>query len=102
VDGSFIYGIGNALMEDLDVQDGKVTTLSLGEYKLPCEMDVPPLRTVIVPTDIGPGPFGAKAAGESVNAGVSPAIANAVYDAVGARVKTLPISAERIRAALSS
>jgi CO/xanthine dehydrogenase Mo-binding subunit len=96
VDGSFVYGIGNATMEDLDVQDGKITALSLAEYKLPCQEDVPPLRTVIVPTDIGPGPFGAKAAGESVNAGVSPAIANAVYDAVGVRVMTLPITAERV------
>jgi CO/xanthine dehydrogenase Mo-binding subunit len=102
VDGSFVYGIGNAMMEDLDVQDGKVTNLSLGEYKLPCEEDVPPLRTVIVPTEIGPGPFGAKAAGESVNAGVSPAIANAVYDAVGVRVMSLPITAEKVLAGLRS
>jgi CO/xanthine dehydrogenase Mo-binding subunit len=55
---------------------------------------------VVVHTDIGPGPFGAKAAGESVNAGVSPAIANAVYDAVGVRVKNLPITAERVREGL--
>ncbi|HLQ32984.1 MAG TPA: xanthine dehydrogenase family protein molybdopterin-binding subunit [Chloroflexota bacterium] len=96
VDGSFVYGIGNAMMEDLDVQDGKITTLSLADYKLPCQEDVPPLRTVIVPTDIGPGPYGAKAAGESVNAGVSPAIANAVYDAVGVRVMSLPITAEKV------
>ncbi|MFI5267674.1 MAG: xanthine dehydrogenase family protein molybdopterin-binding subunit [Chloroflexota bacterium] len=100
IDGSFIYGIGNAMMEDLDVQDGKITNLSLADYKLPCQDDVPPLRTIIVPTDIGPGPFGAKAAGESVNAGVSPAIANAVYDATGVRVKTLPITAERVREGL--
>ncbi|HEX6511055.1 MAG TPA: molybdopterin cofactor-binding domain-containing protein, partial [Chloroflexota bacterium] len=96
VDGSFVYGIGNAMMEELDIQDGRITNLSLADYKLPCQEDVPPLRTVIVPTDIGPGPFGAKAAGESVNAGVSPAIANAIYDAVGARVKSLPITAEKV------
>jgi CO/xanthine dehydrogenase Mo-binding subunit len=96
VDGSFVYGIGNAMMEELLIEDGKTTNLSLADYKLPCQEDAPPLQTVIVPTDIGPGPFGAKAAGESVNAGVSPAIANAVYDAVGVRVMSLPITAEKV------
>lgn len=100
IDGSFVYGLGNAMMEELRVEDGRVTTLSLGEYKMPCQLDVVPLRTVLVPTRIGPGPFGAKAAGESVNAGVSPAIANAIYDAVGVRIKELPITAERVYRAL--
>ncbi|MBI4493563.1 MAG: xanthine dehydrogenase family protein molybdopterin-binding subunit [Chloroflexi bacterium] len=100
IDGSFVYGLGNALMEELVVEDGKVITISLADYKLPSQEDVVPLRTVLVPTEIGPGPFGAKAAGESVNAGVSPAIANAIYDAVGARVKTLPLTAERVLQAI--
>src|SRR5579883_116978 len=96
VDGSFVYGIGNGMMEELLIEDGKIANLSLADYKLPCQEDVPPLRTVIVHTDVGPGPFGAKAAGESVNAGVSPAIANAVYDATGVRVMSLPITAEKV------
>jgi carbon-monoxide dehydrogenase large subunit len=100
IDGSFVYGLGNGLMEELRVEEGRITTLSLGEYKMPCQMDVVPLRTVLVPTEIGPGPFGAKAAGESVNAGVTPAIANAIYDAVGVRIKDMPITAERVLAAL--
>lgn len=100
LEGSFVYGLGNAMMEELVVEDGKVTTLSLGEYKLPTEMDVPPLRTVLVPTEIGPGPFGAKAAGEITNSGVTPALANAVRDAVGVRIKTHPITAERVFEAL--
>ncbi len=101
LEGSFVYGFGNAVMEDLVVEDGKITTLSLGEYKMPTEMDIPPLRTVLVPTEIGPGPFGAKAAGEITNSGVAPAIANAVRDALGVRVKELPITAERLFAALA-
>ena len=100
LDGSFVYGLGNATMEELDVEDGKITTLSLGEYKLPTEADAPPLRTILVPTEIGPGPFGAKAAGEITNSGVAPAIANAIRDAVGVRVKAMPISAERVYEAL--
>jgi len=63
-------------------------------------MDMPPLRTVLLRTDIGPGPFGAKAVGEVTNSGVAPAIANAVADAVGARVMGLPITSEKVLAAL--
>jgi CO/xanthine dehydrogenase Mo-binding subunit len=100
LDGSFIYGLGNAVMEELSVEDGRITTLSLGEYKLPTEMDAPPLRTILVPTEIGPGPFGAKAAGEITNSGVAPAVANAIRDAVGVRVKAMPITAERVYEAL--
>ncbi len=101
LDGSFVYGLGNATMEELGVEDGKITTLSLGEYKLPTELDAPPLRTILVPTEIGPGPFGAKAAGEITNSGVAPAIANAIRDAVGVRVKAMPITAERVFTALN-
>jgi CO/xanthine dehydrogenase Mo-binding subunit len=100
LEGSFVYGLGNAVMEEVVVEDGRVTSLSLGEYKLPTEMDIPPLRTVLVPTEIGPGPFGAKAAGEITNSGVAPAVANAVRDALGVRVKALPITAERVFNAL--
>lgn len=102
LDGSFVYGLGNATMEELGVEDGRITTLSLGEYKLPTEMDAPPLRTILVPTEIGPGPFGAKAAGEITNSGVAPAVANAIRDAVGVRIKAMPITAERVYEALRS
>lgn len=90
-------------MEELSVDEGgKVVALSLAEYKLPTVMDMPPLRTALPLTEIGPGPFGAKAVGEVTNSGVAPAIANAVADAVGARVMELPITSERVLAALRS
>jgi CO/xanthine dehydrogenase Mo-binding subunit len=98
--GGFAFGLGAALMEDLQVTDGQVTTLTLGDYKLPSVVDMPPLRTVLLETELGPGPFGAKAVGEVTNSGVPPAVANAVAHAVGARVMDLPISAERVLAAL--
>lgn len=101
LNGGFAFGVGAALMEELPVEAGRVAALSLGEYKLPTQMDMPPLRTVLLHTDIGPGPFGAKAAGEVTNSGVAPAIANAVHDAVGARVRDLPITAERVLSAMS-
>jgi CO/xanthine dehydrogenase Mo-binding subunit len=101
LNGGFAFGVGAALMEDLPVEDGKVAALSLGEYKLPTSLDMPPLRTVLLHTDVGPGPFGAKAVGEVTNGGVAPAIANAVADACGARVRELPITSERIWQALA-
>jgi CO/xanthine dehydrogenase Mo-binding subunit len=82
------------------IEDGRVTTLNLGDYKLPTQMDVPPLRTILLPPIEGPGPFGAKAAGETVNNAVAAAVANAVAAATGARVDECPLTAERVLAAL--
>jgi CO/xanthine dehydrogenase Mo-binding subunit len=87
-------------MEDLVIEDGRVATPSLGEYKLPTSMDMPPLEIIYVPTTVGPGPFGAKMAGEATNSQVAPAIANAIADAVGVRITETPLSAEKVRRAL--
>jgi CO/xanthine dehydrogenase Mo-binding subunit len=99
--GGYAFGYGQAMLEELVVDEsGRVENLNLGEYKLPTTMDVPPLRTVLVPTDVGPGAFGTKMAGELSNTGVAPAIANAIEDACGVRLHELPLTAERIWAAL--
>lgn len=100
IDGGFIFGLGHTLTEELVLEDGKITNLSLGEYKLPCQRDAPPFRVVQIDEPVGPGPYGAKAAGEISTSGVPAAIANAVAAACGARITTLPITAERIYAAL--
>jgi CO/xanthine dehydrogenase Mo-binding subunit len=100
LEGAFVYGVGNAVMEELFEENGRMITPNLSEYKLPTQMDVPPLRTLLVKTDVGPGPFDAKAAGEITNSGVAAAVANAVYDAVGVRIMTLPVTAERVFNAL--
>jgi CO/xanthine dehydrogenase Mo-binding subunit len=97
--GGFAFGLGAGMMEDLAVADGRVLTPSLGEYKLPTQMDMPPYRVVHVES-VGPGPYGAKMAGELSNCAVAPAIANAVADAVGARIVDLPITAEAVLRAL--
>jgi CO/xanthine dehydrogenase Mo-binding subunit len=102
LDGGFMYGIGGALMEEMPLDEsGKVTTLSLGEYKLPTINDLPPFRTVLVPSE-GQGPYGAKMAGELSNSGVAPALMNAIYDAVGVRLDMFPITSERIFEALEA
>jgi CO/xanthine dehydrogenase Mo-binding subunit len=100
--GGFAMGFGAGIMEGLEVEDGAITTLSLADMKIPTSGDMPPLRVVQIPTLVGPGAFGAKAAGELTNAPVAPAIANAVADAVGVRITEMPISAERVLAALQA
>ncbi|HET6318751.1 MAG TPA: xanthine dehydrogenase family protein molybdopterin-binding subunit [Chloroflexota bacterium] len=102
LEGGLMFGIGAALMEELTIQDGQVTTVTLGDYKLPCAMDTPPFRTVLLHDDSGPGPLGAKAAGELTNTSVAPAVANAVFAASGARVQHMPLTAERVLAALDA
>jgi CO/xanthine dehydrogenase Mo-binding subunit len=103
IDGGFIYGLGNALMEEIvSDESGLVSTLSLGEYKLPCMRDIPPFRTVLVQAPDGEGPFGAKAVGEVSNIGVPAAVMNAVASALGVRLRHFPITSERIFEALAA
>jgi CO/xanthine dehydrogenase Mo-binding subunit len=102
LDGGFVFGYGQAMTEELIHEEGRIVTSSLGEYKLPTQMDIPHFRTVLLPTEIGPGPFGAKSAGENTNTAVGAAIANAVYDAVGVQIDESPITAERVYAALQT
>ena len=71
-------------------------------HMTPIFVALSPLRTVLLPTALGPGPFGAKAAGELTNNAVAPAVANAVEDAIGVRVRTMPVTAERVYAALAA
>ena len=100
MEGAFAYGLGQALMEELVVTDGRVVTTNLGDYKIPTIGDVPPLRLVLLTDAKGPGPFGAKSVGELANPGVSAAVANAIADACGARLFSLPLTAEKVFATL--
>ena len=96
VEGGFIFGFGHAMTEELLLEDGRILNLSLADYKLPSMRDIPPFRAVLMDDVAGPGPFGAKSAGELNTGGVGPAIANAVADACGVRVTALPITSERV------
>jgi CO/xanthine dehydrogenase Mo-binding subunit len=96
IEGAVTQGLGYALTEELRVEDGRVTSAHLGEYKLPTMADVPPLDTVLVPSGEGPGPYQAKPIGEGPNCPIAPAIANAVFDACGVRINDLPITAEKV------
>lgn len=96
IEGGVVTGLGFTLMEENPMMDGKIVTLTLGESKLPCIRDVPPLKTVLVETPTGPTPFGGKAIAENPNVPTAAAIANAVADACGARIFELPLTAEKI------
>jgi CO/xanthine dehydrogenase Mo-binding subunit len=100
IDGGFVFALGSATTEELIVENGRILNLSFAEYKLPTIRDVPPLSVHLIETSSGPGPFGARAAGELNLSGVGPAIANAVAAACGARVHAMPVTAERIFDAL--
>ena len=96
VDGGVVTGMGFALMEETPMVDGRITTLSLGDFKIPSIKDVPNLNTVLLESPTGPVPYQGKAVGELPNVPTAAAIANAVADAVGVRIFELPLTAEKI------
>jgi CO/xanthine dehydrogenase Mo-binding subunit len=98
--GGAIMQLGFTLFEDMVFDAGQVTNASLADYKIPGIHDVPPMESALVAAEQANGPFGAKGIGESGTFGVSPAIANAIEDAVGVRLFSLSLSAERVLRAL--
>ncbi|MPZ47943.1 MAG: molybdopterin-dependent oxidoreductase [Dehalococcoidia bacterium] len=102
INGGVMQGIGYALMEELRVEDGRVTSLSFGDYKIPTIRDIPELQTALIESQSGVGPYQIKGIGETPLGPVAAAIANAVEDAVGVRIRDLPITAEKVYAALKT
>jgi CO/xanthine dehydrogenase Mo-binding subunit len=102
VNGGVVQGIGFGLQEELAVEDGRVTTASFADYKIPTVADLPELRTVLLDEEQGGGwgPYQIKGIGEQSNSQAAPAIANAVADAVGVRIRDLPVTAEKVYRAL--
>ena len=100
IDGATIMGLGQGVMEELVMDEGKVTNNNLGDYKMPTIRDIPELKTVLVKSTGGVGPLDSKPIGEFANNGPPAAIANAVADAVGVRLFELPVKAEKIYQAL--
>ena len=101
ISGATIMQLGFTLSERMDFDAGQVTNASLADYKIPGIRDVPLLmENEAVDAVQKNGPFGAKGVGESGTFGVSPAIANAIDDAVGVRLTSLPLTAEAVYRAL--
>lgn len=102
IDGGAAMGFGFACLEDLDLREGRVWAANMGEFRIPSAEDVPRWKTVLVPGARGVGPLNVKSAGELSNSPTAAAIANAVADACGVRIRDLPITADRVHLALSS
>jgi len=102
LEGGQLQGIGFSLYEDtmLSPKNGANMTNSYHQYKIPCMLDCPDHEALLVELGDPTGPFGAKSCGESGTFLQAPAIANAIYDAVGVRLREVPMTPERVRAAL--
>ena len=94
-------GMGQAVSEAIDYYEGLLMNANLLDYRIPTSLDIPTYHTNIIESIDPEGPFGAKECGEGALHPVVPAIANALYDAVGVRVNELPITMEKIRSALT-
>ncbi len=100
VEGSVYMGLGQAVQEEMVWKDGRLMNPSLLEYRIPSTLETPEIECIIVESHDPEGPFGAKEAGEGSLAATIPAVANAIYDAVGVRINSLPITPEKVLAAL--
>jgi CO/xanthine dehydrogenase Mo-binding subunit len=101
ISGAAVMQLGFTLTETMIIENGQLTNPSLADYKIPGIFDMPDvMENGFIEAEQRNGPFGAKGAGESGTFGVSPAIANAIEDAVGVRITEMPITAEAIFRAL--
>jgi CO/xanthine dehydrogenase Mo-binding subunit len=92
-DGNVIYGLGSALLEEMVIDGGQVVNSNLSDYMIPSFLDVPPqLDSHLI--EMEDGEF--HGIGEMTLPPVAPAIANAVFDAIGVRIRDLPITAEKV------
>lgn len=100
IEGGAQMGLGYALTEELLVQDGRILNPNFLDYRLFTAADMPHIETIIVETDDPGGPFGAKGVGEMGGTPTAAAVANAIYDAIGVRLTKLPMTPERVLAAI--
>ncbi|MCK5599671.1 xanthine dehydrogenase family protein molybdopterin-binding subunit [bacterium] len=99
--GGMIQGLGSAVLEELKYKDGKIANPSFVDYKIPTAADLPDkIKHIFIQTPDDGGPFGARAIGEHPMISIPPAIANAIYDAIGVRIKALPLTDEKILSSL--
>jgi nicotinate dehydrogenase medium molybdopterin subunit len=103
IEGGISMGLGLALQEEILFDDkGRQINPNLTNYIMPTSLDMPEIEVDIVPSFDPTGPFGAKGVGEPTSVPTAAAILNAIYDAVGARVYSLPATAEKVRAAIKA
>jgi 4-hydroxybenzoyl-CoA reductase alpha subunit len=100
IEGGAVQGLGYALSEGLVWEEGIVLNSNFQDYRIFFINDVPPIKSILVESIDPDGPYGAKGLGEPTTIPTAAAVASAIYDAVGVRIKTLPITPEKILRAL--
>jgi CO/xanthine dehydrogenase Mo-binding subunit len=98
--GALVMGLGSTLLEELVWENGKTLNPSFVDYKIPNSIGLPEMVSIFVEEPHREGPYGAKGIGEPLTACLPAAVANAVYNAIGVRIKELPITREKILRAL--
>jgi CO/xanthine dehydrogenase Mo-binding subunit len=96
IEGGVAQGIGYALLEEQVLRNGRIINTSWRDYNLPTAVDLPLIDVIIVESNEPKGPYGAKGAGEAPIVPTAPAIANAIFNAIGIRFNSLPITAEQV------
>ncbi|MDI7249112.1 MAG: molybdopterin-dependent oxidoreductase [Bacillota bacterium] len=100
IEGGICMGLGYALMEEMVLEKGRVKNDQFADYVLPTALDVPEIGVAVIEEEEPTGPYGAKGIGEPSLLPTAPAILNAIYDAVGVRIRDLPATPAKILAAL--
>lgn len=100
LEGSVVGGMGQALYENVIMERGQVLNPSFLDYGIPTAMEIPSIESIEVETNDPEGPFGAKESGEGTQLSPAPAIVNAIYDAIGVRFTSLPVTPDRVLEAL--
>ncbi|OPZ79732.1 MAG: 4-hydroxybenzoyl-CoA reductase subunit alpha [Actinobacteria bacterium ADurb.Bin444] len=98
--GGIMQGVGYALTEEMLFDHGRMLNPNFRDYKILTCLDVVPMESLVVETNDPEGPFGAKGVGEPGLVPVAPAISNAIYDAVGVRLRRLPMTPDRVLQAI--
>ena len=96
VEGGVMMGLGNCLTEEFLMENGYVVTDHLARYRVPGIMLTPEITAIIVEHPTAEGPYGAKGVGEICSIPTTPAITNAIYNAVGVRIDKTPVDQEMI------
>jgi CO/xanthine dehydrogenase Mo-binding subunit len=102
MEGGSIYCMGYALTEEILLDKGITLNQSFTDYVIPTALDAPHVKSITLESGAGLGPYGAKGIGEPACNSIAPAIIEAIYDAVGVRIRDLPATPEKILAALKA
>lgn len=102
IEGGTLQAVGYGLLEEIVWDKGRIINNRLTNYIIPTSLDAPDMETIIVENHYPHGPFGAKGVGELPMDGAAPAIAAAVFNATGAFVSEIPITPERLQAAMEA